>query len=177
MKNYDELFPVIEAILFMSGDPVSYKDLCDFTDMDKGEVKELIEYMKEVYERDIRGITLITFNENVQLSTKDAYYDKITEFFSLNSKRNLSNAALETISIIAYKQPITKQEIEEIRGVKSDAILKRLLMKELIDISGTLDRPGRPNLYVTTDIFLKKFGISTLDELPEIVDLNSEEEI
>ena len=79
--------------------------------------------------------------------------------------------------LIAYKQPITKQEIEEIRGVKSDAILKRLLLKELIDISGTLDRPGRPNLYVTTDMFLKKFGISTLSELPEIVDLNSEEEI
>ncbi|NLY20608.1 MAG: SMC-Scp complex subunit ScpB [Tissierellia bacterium] len=176
-KEYDELCPILESILFMAGDPISYREISEFFELERKEVEELIDYMKSLYIDTNRGLNIVTFNSNVQLSTKDEYYDNVTEFFALNSKKYLSNAALETLSIIAYKQPITKLEVEEIRGVKCDSIIRRLSDKELIEVSGTLDRPGRPNLYRTTDLFLKKFGINDLSQLPEIEDFNSEEEI
>lgn len=126
--------------------------------------------MKLDYEREDSGLRLVCVNNTYQLSTKPENYDFISNFVSTRNKKNISNAALETLAIVAYKQPVTKIEIEEIRGVKSDSTLKGLTDVNLIEITGTLDKIGRPNVYETTQEFLKKFGLSSLDELPALKD-------
>ncbi|NMR95966.1 SMC-Scp complex subunit ScpB, partial [Vibrio parahaemolyticus] len=110
----------------------------------------------------------IKINNSYQLATRPEHYDFIKSILISRNQRSLSNAALETLSIIAYKQPITKMEIDEIRGVKSDKSIETLLQKKLIKEAGRLERPGRPILYVTTDEFLKFFGIETIEDLPDI---------
>lgn len=164
----EKLISVIEGILFAWSEPVSLKDLSKVLNISKAEVKNIIEFMKINYEKDSSGLRLITLEDSYQLSTKPENYEYISEFVSNKNKKNLSNPSLETLAIIAYKQPVTKIEIEEIRGVKCDATLKSLVELNLVEITGQLEKIGRPNIYETTSEFLKKFGLSSIKDLPKI---------
>ena len=124
--------------------------------------------MKKEYEKAGRGIEIIKVNDAIQLTTKKEYYEYIYPIFDKRSKPNLSNAALETLSIIAYNPKITKAEIESIRGVGSDWTIYKLLEYNLIENVGKADAPGRPSMYSVTNEFLKMFGITSLDDLPEL---------
>ena len=124
--------------------------------------------MKTEYETRNSGIEIIKINDNYQLCTKKEYYEYIYPLFDNRTKPNISNAALETLSIIAYNPNITRAEIEAIRGVNVDGTVYKLLEFDLIEDAGKLDAPGRPTMYKVTNNFLKLFGISNLDELPDL---------
>lgn len=167
---------IIESILFVSGDPVAFKDLAFVIGVQEQRIKNIVSDMMREYESQSRGIYLIEFNGKVQLATKPEYGDYIKKLIKPDSRQNLSQAALETLSIIAYRQPITKIQIEEIRGVRSDRPISTLLENGLIKESGRLETTGRPLLYVTTDDFLKYFGFKNINELPELIEFNIKNE-
>lgn len=166
----DKIKSVIESLLFLWGDSISIKDIEKCLNVKKDELKIILEEMKLEYENESRGLRLLEINDSYQISTKPENYEYIKYFVKEANEKNLTKPSLETLSIIAYKQPVTKMEIEEIRGVNCDSTIKGLLDSSLIEVAGTLDKIGHPNLYVTTDFFLKKFGIKNLDELPRLKD-------
>ena len=159
---------IIEAILFACGREVKIQELMSALELGSNEILELIEEMKNEYEKAGKGIEIIKVNDAIQLTTKKEYYEYIYPIFDKRSKPNLSNAALETLSIIAYNPKITKAEIESIRGVGSDGTIYKLLEYNLIENVGKADAPGRPSMYSVTNEFLKMFGITSLDDLPEL---------
>lgn len=165
-----EIIGIIEAVLFAAGDPVSLKDLCGILDMEQREVLPLIREMKDWYNYERRGFQLIEVEGHFQFSTRPEYYEYIQKLHSPQRKQGLSQAALETLAIIAYKQPITRAEVDAIRGVQSDTAISTLMEKKLIREVDRLDTIGRPILYGTTIDFLKYFGLSTVKELPDIVE-------
>ena len=140
------------------------------SDLEKSEdeTKAILALLMQKYNSEASGIELIKINENYQLVTKKEYYEYVYPLLDNRIKPSLSNAALETLSIIAYHPKITRSQIENIRGVNSDGTIYKLLEFELIESAGKLDAPGRPTMYQTTNNFLKMFGISSLDELPEL---------
>lgn len=159
---------IIEAILFVSGEPVKIKKLSSTFNVNESEVMALLdELIKNKYGND-DGIQLQIIEDEAVFTTNNIYYDYISNFFNYDKTKNLSNAALEVLSIVAYKQPVTKSEIDNIRGVKSDYILSKLVNDDFIYISDKLDAPGLPNLYSTTSRFLRKFNLNNLDDLPTI---------
>lgn len=164
----NKLKGIIEAILFAAGREVKLNELMSALELSQDEVVELIESMKLQYENESKGIQIINVDGAYQLCTKKEYYDFIYPVFDKRSKPNLSQAALETLSIIAYNPKITRAEIEAIRGVNSDGTIYRLLDYNLIEDSGKLDAPGRPTTYSTTKEFLRMFGLESLDALPEL---------
>lgn len=170
-----EAMAIIEALLFTSGEPLSLEDICDVLDIDKKSCQILIEKMTEEFDSHGRGIQIICFNNKYQLCTRPEYTDYIRKLLKPQNKQSLSRAAVEVIAIIAYKQPITRQAIDSIRGVKCDRIINSLIEKRLIREVGRLDSPGRPKLYGTTDEFLRYFGLKNLDELPKIEDFKPTE--
>ena len=159
---------IIEAILFAAGREVKLNELMSALELSSDEVIELIESMKLEYENENRGIRIINVDGAYQLCTKKEYYDFIYPVFDKRNKPNLSQAALETLAIIAYNPKITRAEIEAIRGVNSDGTIYKLLDYNLIEDSGKLDAPGRPTTYSTTKEFLRMFGLESLEELPEL---------
>ena len=159
---------IIEAILFACGREVGIKELMSALEVSSEDLFAIIESMKQDYQKEDRGIEIIKVGEAFQLTTKKEYYEYIYPIFDKRSKPNLSNAALETLSIIAYNPKITKAEIESIRGVNSDGTMYKLLEYNLIENVGKADAPGRPSMYSVTNEFLKMFGITNLDELPEL---------
>lgn len=159
---------IIEAILFACGREVGIKELMSALEISSEDLFAIIESMKQDYQKEDRGIEIIKVGEAFQLTTKKEYYEYIYPIFDKRSKPNLSNAALETLSIIAYNPRITKAEIESIRGVNSDGTMYKLLEYNLIENVGKADLPGRPSMYSITNEFLKMFGITSLDELPEL---------
>lgn len=168
MKERINYKAIIEAILFVNGSKVSLDRLSDILNVSKDELNYIVsEMLKEYVEDDNRGIKLIRFGDYVQLCTKEFSGEYIEKLYE-KEKPLLSQAALETLAIIAYKQPITRIQIEEIRGVKSEKAINTLLERNLIKESGRLDTIGKPILYSTTDEFLKYFGLASLDELPKI---------
>ncbi|MDO5724688.1 MAG: SMC-Scp complex subunit ScpB [Tissierellia bacterium] len=176
--SIEKIVSIIESILFVSGEPVSIKDIEESLKLDKISMEKALEMIIFKYESDTSGIDIKKFAGKLQLVTKKENYDYINNFFGGDRKKFLSKAAMETLSIIAYKQPVTKSEIDNIRGVKSDSIIYRLIREELVEVKGVLERPGRPNLYGTTEIFLRNFGIEDLKELPEVPEIeNKDEEI
>ena len=158
---------IIEAILFACGREVQIKELMSALELSSEDLFVIIESMKQDYEKAGRGIEIIKINDAIQLTTKKEYYEYIYPIFDKRSKPNLSNAALETLSIIAYNPKITRAEIEAIRGVNSDGTMYKLLEYNLIENVGKADAPGRPSMYSVTNEFLKMFGITSLDDLPE----------
>ncbi len=164
----NKLKGIIEAILFAAGREVKLNELMSALELSQDEVVELIESMKLQYENESKGIQIINVDGAYQLCTKKEYYDFIYPVFDKRSKPNLSQAALETLSIIAYNPKITRAEIEAIRGVNSDGTIYKLLDYNLIEDSGKLDAPGRPTTYSTTKEFLRMFGLESLDALPEL---------
>lgn len=167
---------VLEGILFVVGEEgITLKGICEILDIDIETAKELLKNLKATYENDDRGIRISYLGDSFKLTTKKEhkdYYKKLVE----NPESNmLSQAALETLAIIAYNQPITRVEIDELRGVSTVHILRKLLAKGLIKETGKSTMPGRPNLYGTTSDFLDYFGIATIDDLPEIKIVEDEE--
>ncbi|MBC5627548.1 segregation/condensation protein B [Clostridium sp. NSJ-6] len=158
----------IEAMLFVSGEPLPARELISNLEVDNKLVLEIINEMIEEYKKEDRGIRLIEINGGYQLVTKEENSDYIQKLLKKNRKHSLSQASIESLAIIAYKQPITRIDIDEIRGVKSESALQRLVERNLIREVGRLEVPGRPILYGTTDEFLRQFGLKTLKELPSL---------
>ncbi|AAM24549.1 MAG: Segregation and condensation protein B [Caldanaerobacter subterraneus] len=158
----------IEAILFAAGQAVKIRTLAEALEVTEEEVRELLKRLKEEYVKNHRGIDIVIFEDKVEMCTNDSYGDIVRKALKMEITQGLSQAALEVLAIIAYNQPITKAEIERIRGVRSDKPINTLLEYNLIKESGRASSPGRPILYSTTEDFLKYFGISSLKELPEI---------
>ena len=159
---------IIEAMLFASGREVTSKEIMGILELSKDEFENIIQTMKMEYEQQNRGIELIKIEDRYQLCTKKEYKEYIYPLFDNRSKPNLSTPALETLAIIAYNPKITRAEIESIRGVNSDGTIYKLLEYNLIEEAGRIDAPGRPNTYKTTSYFLKTFGMTSLEELPEL---------
>ncbi len=157
---------IIEAILFSAGRPVKQEELMLSLEMSKEQIEEIIRAMKKDYET--RGIEIIKIENSYQMCSKKEYYEYIYQVLDKRAKPNLSNAALETLAIIAYNPRATRAEIEAIRGVNSDGTIYKLLEYELIEDAGKADLPGKPTTYKTTQQFLKMFGYESLNDLPEL---------
>ena len=156
----------IEAILFALGVSVEIRQLCAALEMNESEVIQNFESLKEKYDNDNRGIQIIKLGDCVQMCTRTEYYDKLIRVCKTPKKQVLTDAVLETLSIVAYRQPVTKSEIDRIRGVASDYALNKLLEYGLIYEAARLDAPGRPVLFATTEEFLRRFGVVSVSELP-----------
>ena len=159
---------IIESILFVSGEPLSLRDISINLEMPPRYIEEILNEMITDYEASERVIKLISIKDNYQLVTKSENSDYIQRLLKKNKRQSLSQASLESLAIIAYKQPITRIDIDEIRGVKSESAIQKLIEKNLIKESGRLDVPGRPILYSTTDEFLRQFELNDLKELPSL---------
>ena len=164
----NKLKSAIEAILFSAGRQVTKKELILSLEVSEEEIENIISQMQDEYKAQTRGIEIIKINDSYQLCTKKELYDFIYPVLDKRNQPNLSVAALETLSIIAYNPKITRAEIESIRGVSADSCVYKLLEYGLIEEAGKIDLPGKPMSYKTTDDFLKKFGYSSLEELPEL---------
>lgn len=158
----------IEAILFTMGESVEAEKIAVAIEHDVDTTVKIIHNMMDKYENEDRGIKIIELERSFQLCTKEEYYDNLIRICSQPRRYTLTDAALETLSIIAYKQPVTKIEIEKIRGVNSDRSVNKLVELELVKEVGRLDAPGRPMLFGTTEEFLRAFGVGSIDELPVI---------
>lgn len=160
---------ILEGILFVVGDEgITLDNICKIMDINIEEAKDLLKQLRSVYESDERGIRITFLGDAFKLTTKSEhkeYYRKMVEAPSING---LSQAALETLAIVAYNQPITRLEIDEIRGVSTGQMVRNLVAKGFLKESGKSTAPGRPNLYCTTSYFLDYFGLSTIKDLPEI---------
>ena len=166
---------VIEAVLFTMGDSVEVARLAEAVGENVGETKKILENMKQKYEEQGRGITMIELEDSVQLCTKPEMYEYLIKVAKTPKKFVLTDTLLETLSIIAYKQPVTKLEIEKIRGVSCEHAVNRLLEFSLITEVGRLDAPGRPLLFGTTEEFLRSFGVKSIEELPKLNAVQVEE--
>lgn len=164
----EKLKAIIEAILFACGREVKINELMSALELSGEDVLNIIESLKADYEMNNRGIEIIKVNDGFQLTTKKEYYEYIYPIFDKRSKPNLTNAALETLSIVAYNPKITRPEIEAIRGVNSDGTMYKLLEYNLIEAVGKADAPGRPTMYEVTTNFYRMFGFSNMEELPEL---------
>lgn len=176
-----ELLEVIEGMLFLSGDEgLSIKQITTVLEITKKEAIELVDELTEIYnQREIKGIELVNFGGIYKLITLSKHHEYYTRMIEQN-EATLSNAALETLAIIAYNQPVTRVRIEEIRGVGCDAMIRKLVAKALIKEVGREDIPGKPILYGVTEEFMDAFHLTSLDELPklqEIVDEFDQEDI
>lgn len=159
---------MIEAILFAAGREVKIGELMSALEASSSEIITIVESMKTDYQNEDRGLQIINVGEAYQLCTKKEYYEVIYSIFDKRNKPNLSQAALETLAIIAYNPRITRAEIESIRGVNSDGTIYKLLDYHLIEETGKIDAPGRPGTYGVTSEFLRMFGFNNLNELPEL---------
>lgn len=158
----------LEAILFVNGEPMTLSLAAQILSIDKKEAYKYLKELSEDYEKEERGIRILEANKTFQLVTKPEYFVYISRMCGAPKEKKLSQAALEVLAIIAYKQPITKSEIDSVRGVKSDRILEGLAKKELIEEKDRSDSIGRPILYGTTDGFLRYMGIEKIKDLPDI---------
>ncbi|MEW8954932.1 SMC-Scp complex subunit ScpB [Clostridium sp.] len=165
----------LESLLFVSGEPLKLKDMANMIECSISYTKEIIHELNKEYNKEVRGIKLVQINDSYQLVTKPENSDFIQKILKTNVRQSLSQAALETLAIIAYKQPITRVDIDEIRGVKSESAVQKLLERNIIKEIGRLDVIGRPILYGTTEEFLKQFDMETLKELPSLDALVEEE--
>ena len=166
---------IIEAILFTMGDSVEIDRLAAVIEEDKDTTRKLLDEMASEYQKQDRGIGLTTLEDAVQMCTKSELYEYLIKIAKTPKKFVLTDTLLETLSIIAYKQPITRLEIEKVRGVSCDHAVNRLLEFDLIMEVGRMDAPGRPLFFGTTEEFLRSFGVKSLEELPELSAVQIEE--
>ena len=158
----------IEAILFVAGEAVSLKDMAKALEVGEKELKSALEEIGSEYDYEQRGFMLKRFGDKVQLATRPLYAEDVLRLLQPVQQQSLSQAAMETLAVVAYKQPVTRAEVEQIRGVKCDYSLQSLTAKGLIAEAGRKDTIGRPILYATTDTFLSHFGLATLEDLPPL---------
>ncbi len=164
----EKIKAIIEAILFAAGRQVTIKELMISLEMPKDDIENIIVSMQEDYKMKNKGIEIIKVEDSYQLCTKKEFYEYLYLILDKRSKPNLSNAALETLAIIAYNPRVTRAEIESIRGVSADACIYKLLEYGLIQEAGKSDLPGKPMTYITSNEFLKMFGYTSLSDLPEL---------
>lgn len=176
--NYQELKSIIEGLLFLAGEEgISPKQLAEVTDQRQDLIVEALQDMKSSFENQGRGLQIVQIAGNYQLATLPQHAPYFERLAYSPSRSTLSQAALETLSIIAYRQPITRIEVEEIRGVKSERAIHTLVNKDLIEEVGRADAIGRPILYGTTKAFLDYFGLASLQDLPDLADFESSEQL
>ena len=161
---------ILEGILFVAGNGVEIKDIAEKLEVKPDEVKKAIEVLKEKHTED-DGIQIITYKDKVQLTSNPKYAEQIAQVLNPIKEKALTKAALETVAIIAYQQPITRMEVEQVRGVSCDYAIQLLLTHNLIEVVGRKDAVGKPLLFGTTDEFLKRFEIESLDDLPKYEEL------
>lgn len=156
----------IESLLFFWGDPLDYDSIEKILEINKNTLNQLIEQLEEKYKNESSGIELKIINDSIQLVTKAKNSDYIKKLTTKIDNKTLSNSLMETLSIIAYKQPITRVEIDNIRGVNSSSSINTLVNRNLVEELGKLDQIGKPIIYGTTDEFLRVFALETLEDLP-----------
>ncbi len=159
---------IIESILFAAGRQVEIKELSIVLEKSSEEIEEIVQELKEEYDNKKSGFEIIKVKDTYQMCTRRDYYDYVSQVLDKRNKPSLTNTTLEILSIIAYNPNITRAQIETIRGVNSDGTIYKLLEFGLIQETGKLDAPGRPTMYGVADKFYKMFGISNLEELPEL---------
>lgn len=166
---------ILESMLFLWGEPLSVQKMASVLEISKTEVRKNLEQMALQYEVHNRGISLIEVDKHYQLTTNKANHIWIERLCSRSKSKGLSHSSLEVLAIVAYKQPVTRSQIEDIRGVKCDSPLHHLLDRELIEEKGRLEQIGKPIVYGTTKMFLSSFGFSSLSDLPSIEDFENVE--
>lgn len=159
---------VLEAILFTMGDSVEVSRMAQVIEEDEATTKEMLYELQKEYDKGKKGVALMELEDCFQMCTRPEMYEYLVKIAKVPRKYVLTDTVLETLSIVAYKQPVTRIEIEKIRGVSCDHAINRLLEFDLIKEVGRLDAPGRPLLFGTTEQFLRSFGVSSLDELPQM---------
>ena len=174
-ETIEETEAAIEAILFAMGDSVELGKIAKAIGHDVDTTRKILQNMMDQYQSSNRGIRIVELENSYQMCTKQEYYDYLVNLALQPKKAVLTDVMLETLSIIAYKQPVTKQEIEKIRGVKSDHAVNKLIEYNLVQELGRLDAPGRPILFGTTEEFLRNFGVDSTDHLPEISQVKMED--
>ena len=159
---------IVESVLFAAGDPVELERLSDILDMDKRSTRAIVNELASKYKKEKRGLQIIRLEDSYQMCTRSDFHEYVSQLAEPRRMQSLSNAAMEVLAIVAYKQPVTRSVIEQVRGVSCDTLVNKLLERNLIEEVGRLDAPGRPMLFGTTEDFLRKFGVKSIDELPEI---------
>ena len=169
LGSASEIQQAIEAILYAAGYPVRFDKLAEVLSLSVKDVKTMVRELAQQYEKDgaVHGIQLLIYPTTCQLATKETYAPYIREALGIRRGGNLSASSMEVLAVVAYNQPVTRTFVDMVRGVDSSYAVNSLLDKGLIEAAGRLDAPGRPMLYVTTDKFLRVFGLNSLDELPE----------
>ena len=165
----------LEAILFTMGEAVETKRLAEAIGETPEKTRELLEKLRAGWEKEHRGVNLISLEDSWQMCTRSEFYDYLIRIAKAPKKYTLTDTLLETLSIIAYKQPVTRLDVEKIRGVNCDHAINRLVEYNLVEELGRLDAPGRPLLFGTTEQFLRSFGVGSLEELPELSAVQVEE--
>ncbi len=163
-----ELLCMAEAVLFGAGESVTVAEMAAALEIEKAAARQIVTRLQSQYEEEKRGIKIITLDDAFQMCTREEYGEAVRKVVEPKKRQGLSSSALETLSVIAYNQPITKSRVEMIRGVDSSYSILRLAERGFIEEGGRLDAPGRPILYKTTEEFLRCFGLSSLDALPPI---------
>lgn len=166
--NEKKIMAIIEAVLFAMGDSVELSKLSHVLEMPEDDIWEIIVKMNDKYKKQDRGIYIVELEDSVQLCTKPELYEYLIKVAKAPRKVVLTDTLIETLSIIAYKQPVTRLEVEKIRGVSCDHAINRLIEFNLIQELGRMDAPGRPLLFGTTEEFLRTFGVKSLGDLPMI---------
>ena len=165
----------IEAILFVAGEPVRIEEMAKALNVTVRQVENEITKLRDEYDFHQRGFTLKRFGHQVQLATRALYANDVVHLLQPVQKQSLTQAAMETLAVVAYKQPVTRAEVEQVRGVKCDYSIQSLMKKELIMEVGRKEALGRPILYGTTENFLAHFGLTTLEDLPPMPEVPTEE--
>lgn len=171
-----EIFGAIESLAYVSGEPIGFAELQRVFDLTEAEVRALLSEMLESMSAEGRGIIPFITDKTVQLVTNPAYNGHIVKLLAPPEERNMSDSMMETLSVIAYRQPVTRADIEAVRGVRCEYSVSQLLKQGLICELGRKDCVGRPMLFGTTDAFLRKFGLHSLDELPPMPGTDDEVE-
>ena len=166
---------VVEAVLFTMGKSVELRQLAIATGQSEEKTRQAVERLKARYDKEERGMEIIELEDSYQMCTRTGFYENLIRVAASPKKQVLSEVVLETLSIIAYKQPVTKMEIEKIRGVKSDHAVNRLVEYNLVQEVGRLDAPGHPALFAITEEFLRRFGIGSTENLPDMDPVREEE--
>lgn len=165
----------VEALLFAMGEAIPAADIAQVLEIDVEDARKLIRNMMVRYDEEDRGVQIIELEDAFQMCTKPSMYDYLIKMTHRPKKHALTDVALETLSIIAYKQPVTRAEIEKIRGVNSDHAINRLIEYNLVCEAGRLDAPGKPILFGTTEEFLRNFGVQSTEDLPTISPVKMED--
>ena len=166
MQYVEKLRATVESLLFITNEPITIAQIAELAEIEEDDVADVLDWLQEDYSDNSKGIGVMKLGDGYIMAIKQDYLPYVEKLYRPQMS-TLSMAALETLAIIAYKQPVTRGEVELIRGVKADKIVQNLIAKELIEEKGRKDAPGRPILYGTTRKFLQYFNIESLDQLPE----------